>query len=308
VCVSTSHRAQPLLHGAAVSMKLAEEEGSLWIQQLVVSVVIVTCLIVAYRVVDIVFALLLEEAFAAVELEDFTVKEMKQLYTAVRRKEGRDGHVTSSSDSVGARARVDGDKTGSGGWWCFKRSSAKKSGAVAAKNAEDDDESIDRARVDGDKTGSGGWSCLKRFGAKKGGAIAANFAKNDDNGIDQLERGSALDHEQHALEHQGLRERERERKLFAKKTPSPPMHAADDNAAPSKPPVRNSRRAARLRATRKSRQAQSLLIVRRFVKAAVGYIFLSWLLRTWGTDMTVFIAFSAVGALALAFSLKEVNL
>jgi len=267
VCVSTSHRAQPLLHGAAVSMKLAEEEGSLWIQQLVVSVVIVTCLIVAYRVVDIVFALLLEEAFAAVELEDFTVKEMKQLYTAVRRKEGRDGHVTSSSDSVGARARVDGDKTG-----------------------------------------SGGWSCLKRFGAKKGGAIAANFAKNDDNGIDQLERGSALDHEQHALEHQGLRERERERKLFAKKTPSPPMHAADDNAAPSKPPVRNSRRAARLRATRKSRQAQSLLIVRRFVKAAVGYIFLSWLLRTWGTDMTVFIAFSAVGALALAFSLKEVNL
>ena len=45
----------------------------------------------------------------------------------------------------------------------------------------------------------------------------------------------------------------------------------------------------------------------RCVKAAVGYVFLTWLVKTWGTDMTIFVAFSAIAALAFAFSLREVG-
>ena len=52
--------------------------------------------------------------------------------------------------------------------------------------------------------------------------------------------------------------------------------------------------------------AQVLLIAKKLIKALVAYIFLTWLLKTWNTDMTIFVAFSACAGLALAFSARDV--
>jgi hypothetical protein len=54
--------------------------------------------------------------------------------------------------------------------------------------------------------------------------------------------------------------------------------------------------------------AHVVLIVRRFAKGVVAYLFLAWFLRVWNADFTIFVAFSAVGALFVLFSLREAAL
>ena len=54
--------------------------------------------------------------------------------------------------------------------------------------------------------------------------------------------------------------------------------------------------------------AHVVLIMRRFAKGVVAYLFLAWFLRVWNADFTIFVAFSAVGALFVLFSLREAAL
>ena len=54
--------------------------------------------------------------------------------------------------------------------------------------------------------------------------------------------------------------------------------------------------------------ANVVLIMRRFAKGVVAYLFLAWFLRVWNADFTIFVAFSAVGALFVLFSLREAAL
>ena len=54
--------------------------------------------------------------------------------------------------------------------------------------------------------------------------------------------------------------------------------------------------------------AHVVLILRRFAKGVVAYLFLAWFLRVWNADFTVFVAFSAAGALFVLFSLREAAL
>ena len=54
--------------------------------------------------------------------------------------------------------------------------------------------------------------------------------------------------------------------------------------------------------------AHVVLIMRRFAKGVVAYLFLAWFLRVWNADFTFFVAFSAVGALFVLFSLREAAL
>jgi small-conductance mechanosensitive channel len=54
--------------------------------------------------------------------------------------------------------------------------------------------------------------------------------------------------------------------------------------------------------------AHVILIVRRFAKGVASYLFLAWFLRVWNADFTIFVAFSAVGALFVLISLREAAL
>lgn len=51
--------------------------------------------------------------------------------------------------------------------------------------------------------------------------------------------------------------------------------------------------------------AHVVLILRRFAKGIAAYLFLAWFLKVWNADFTFFVAFSAVGALFVLFSLRE---
>ena len=52
-------------------------------------------------------------------------------------------------------------------------------------------------------------------------------------------------------------------------------------------------------------RASAALLYRRALKAVFAYLFLGWFLSVWGANMNIFAAFSAVGALFVAFSLRD---
>ena len=54
--------------------------------------------------------------------------------------------------------------------------------------------------------------------------------------------------------------------------------------------------------------AHVVLILRRFAKGVIAYLFLAWFLRVWNANFTVFVAFSAAGALFVLFSMREAAL
>jgi hypothetical protein len=51
--------------------------------------------------------------------------------------------------------------------------------------------------------------------------------------------------------------------------------------------------------------AHVVLILRRFAKGIVAYLFLAWFLKVWNADLTFFVAASAVGFLVVLLSLRE---
>ena len=121
---------------------------------------------------------------------------------------------------------------------------------------------------------------------------------------DKLERGSGV--ESAAFRKEQMRsdraQREARREDLAREMKS--LRASEDSTALDPRDVASAENGTSPH--RSVSNVQTLLIGRQALKALVGYVFLSWLLHTWGANMDIFVAFSAVGALAVAFSLREV--
>ena len=221
-----------LREGAAVTVKLAVAFGGPWIEQLITTGVIFSCLHFVYRCVDVFFVLLLKNTFETEDLKHVSVKELKRLVTVIR---GEKNEV--------ARNNMHGDGEG-GGEGCF---------TFMRKGRRNDNDAEGHSSATAPKTATGG-------------AAAAHVEAGVR--MDRLERGSGVESAtrkeqqlRHQREQEELRQMDwmRERKLSSNKKSLKDATSADLDADGAKS-------VARLQAAHTVSHGQTLLIAKKILK------------------------------------------